>query len=1735
MHVHGAGEVKSTAQRDITCGLDGDFVVEGGRCGQAALEHALDIHVLTTQGHQGAGLQPSTALGQGQAAVSGLDIKSAQACVTPTNHAVDHHVVQAGEHNAPARVAGQQLAGAAGLQADLADAHAGVGAGVDDDVALSLQTALDVQGLLGVDDDVGVAAQGHQLALQHRMAGRAQDHAAAEGLQPAAGAEQHVLRARGAGQGVEFDRGVGTHIARHGDRTGLQRGVANQHLGAALAGVDGGQSHRRGGAWGGTAVGNLSQAQALSAAAIDARQRKGVPTRDQLQAAFKQAHADVVCGHAQRAVDGVLHIGHQGQQVAVAGGVDHRHGDGAALDDGTQVQAQVELDVAAELARGELGKAIGQDFLLPGGQHDGHIARGAELDFAVFAEGAQAGVAAEHHAVVQPRLFQGGGGAGAATAHVDQLARGETFAQVDLALGQDGDDGVTVLVARRAAQQSAQTIAVVGDGTTGHHQAVDFRVAQCIDLDATVFLRGDQAARARQFDAGAVQADAAFNADQLTGAEGAAQLGQAAVAGRGHATQVDLGVGAQDQGGILIDPLHHLHRTAVHLLGHHGPAAGDLAHHADAAHGVDQHRGASRTRGAAQRVQTTGGAHNDTKAVVIGARRREGLHQHMAGGGDGGVHQHLLAGTQGDGRVVLCEGQAAGGVVTPGGHGAMDFHVARSLQQHIGAGCAATHGVHARGGMHIQAGALQRSGAGVAATQVGTVHSHATQQGDAAGHGGFRFPVGEGIGLHQQRGIGPHQVDGAAQDGGVLHLDVQVGVGFQGGQRAGEQEAIAALAGQHMRVAHLQRVHLAVVVGIERVQAEAALGVGAVGHDPAVGRQFAAGAPDHVGVAVVTALAFHKLLAQAVVAGTDFVEDRAGVSVEAAGGQHLGLLGFGEVGVGGAFGRHLDVAPAHVGVGVIGVVAIALGEAQAVATGFGVEEHRAAPAAVAGSGQDHVLLCCGQFGKRQAVDRLGHAAPDQAGLGRVHGVQSGQLGHDSQCRLGTGVDQDGAADPGKAQLGQHHVLLRGAQSFKGGVLGRCGHAAPVDGREVVVGRAETTHHPQLRRCVGVDPMGAQMQRETQCGGDHLLLLRGQLGKVGVGRRRRDRAPVDLVVAVIGQRAMGEALHLLEARCGVVVEEVFDRWNLHQHELVGVGLAGGQGARGDGADVVDEMGDEGALRLGQVRPAGVHIGAGHIVGGDFGAVFPQVARHGVVVKHIAQVLGHHQLLSAAQGGECGVGSRCGHARARPVDQGIAVVGRGALQQGAAHVQAAIGQGTGEHQAVVLGVARTAGHGVASHQGGGEGAGLRVVERGGRAGGHARAIHRRCVDGITQCGRHQVFLRVAERAEAHFVDRAHHQVGQGGFAQAQGGTQDERLQRRRRCAVTRSGAAQAAGGQIGQRQLNGRRVGQLRGAASGHGFNGRTEQEVEIVGAVVGAGLAGLDDQVASGGDRARQAQLFLRAKGQAGTGAAQHGGIALEGGTRDDRAAAEQVHVTVSAQVHHRVGQSGLHRGAAAQGQAGTGVDLDPGRLAHDLDAGGTDHRTAGANVQHTAVVQHLHAAAGGAKEASRLGAHLHIGAVAGAGAHVEVDTLLRNQPAAQVHLLGDVEVQTLRAQTRVGHPQRCLEVQRPDLQQAAVGADGTGHLHIAGDDDFVGAQAQGVGQFGLEVKNANGGVFHIAHDHEGLAAVVANLDFLEAIGQRVEVGHGQGHETGGTCHRLVAPEQRLSSAADAVGLAIGLG
>ena len=297
------------------------------------------------------------------------------------------------------------------------------------------------------------------------------------------------------------------------------------------------------------------------------------------------------------------------------------------------------------------------------------------------------------------------------------------------------------------------------------------------------------------------------------------------------------------------------------------------------------------------------------------------------------------------------------------------------------------------------------------------------------------------------------------------------------------------------------------------------------------------------------------------------------------------------------------------------------------------------------------------------------------------------------------------------QPGHHHLALSRAQRGPAGSLARPGH---------VIRGAGGALRPQ-----GLGQRGV-VQHFAHVFNEHQFLSTTERGKTflrGIGRSDARSLPVH------GRGGQSRPLALEGRACA------------------------------DKFDVVNEARDDGALSLSEVRPAGVHIRAGHVVGQGFGALVPQVARHGVVVKHIAQVLGHDQLLSGRQLSKSGVGCWRRDACACPIDACVAVVGRGAFKQALANIERAVGEFAHKH-VVIARVTHIAGHGVALAQRGGEHTRGSVVE------GSAAPAHRCLVHGIAELGGHLGFLRVCQLAKGFVIgQRLHDQVvhvgqGQGG---------------------------------------------------------------------------------------------------------------------------------------------------------------------------------------------------------------------------------------------------------------------------------------------------------------------------------------------------------------------------------------
>ncbi len=932
-------------------------------------------------------------------------------------------------------------------------------------------------------------------------------------------------------------------------------------------------------------------------------------------------------------------------------------------------------------------------------------------------------VAADDDAFIGPRVGRAGRTRAHAAAHFDALAGDQVAAEADLAIGADADAGIAVEQPRAAAQGQAAAVEVVEHLAAGHHLSVDFRVLRRDHDDAAVGVGGGDARATRHLDADAVAVGAALQADQVVGAEGAADLDEIAVLGLGHATQPELTGGLDVDGGLLARPGDGLGQQHVlvgateglgdHTTGQRHAVVGDIAR------GVDLDQTAGTGGGDTGRGQAGGAANDDAVALVIGTGRGRGGQRHRLGCGQRGVDQDLLTGGHGDGGIGAQPGDAGRTDGAAGDDAAVNLHVLAAGQHDVRTGAG---GIERGGAVYVQADTIGIGAAVGLAQRIGAVQLDATQQRDVAADLGAAFPIGPFVGLDHQVGIRAQQVDVAAHDGIVLAGDDEMRVVLQRGDgAAGQQEAETALTEQHVRIQDVDLVDVAgavgdVVIGVDHVVA------GAVVDHPARGRHHTGRAPVHVGVAVIHALGErrdhalvrvgvrgvdvgglgvaheaglvehaelllggqrlkwqvarvhgadradrggdHRLAARVAVVDADLVAHRGGAvlaagidgvdqsgdqmrrggvagprgvaDVVAVDGDDVALTGHRQRdhvdGVTQQRRRHR--APDDGGVAI--VLALTLFETQAVlllGQCVGVEVHHAIPAAVAEMRQHLVLLRIGESAERGAVGRCADVAPGDVLVLVVTTAALGEIDTDLLAGLGRRVVEHLAIHLGIAQMRHHHRALRGAQLLEAGIVGRRRRSAPVDAAEIEIGRLtdrECGHQTQRAGGIRVVPDAVLVNGIAQGGRHQLLLRRAQAGERGIRRWRADITPMDVGVAVVGDRPLGEAGDQLAAGLGVVVEEILGQLGIvavqvgdHHRLLVGgeVGpfrLDGGTHELHDhGLLIRGQVGERGARRRRQLE-AGAHHGLLRLV--QVG-----VGRAGIR----AQRVGHHGLLRRAQ--------------------------------------------------------------------------------------------------------------------------------------------------------------------------------------------------------------------------------------------------------------------------------------------------------------------------------------------------------------------------------------------------------------------------------------------------------------------------------------------------------------------------
>ena len=1125
-HAHRPQQADGAVQAHVVGGADGQLMVVVGKGGAAAAQHARHVHVAPGQHHRRAGLQPACAFlraGQdGQVATHRGDLQQRQPRAVLADGVADLDIVEAGHDDAAALAQGLEARGAGGAQADLALLHPA--AGVDDDVALGGQVALQRERAVAIDEDVGIGAAGDEVALDGDSAGRAHQHRPAQRLDQAGGGEVDRQRPGGAGAGVHVDAAVRADGAGNGDGAGRRIGAAQVDHRPGLGRVDGIGPRRHGAAGGGRSggrsggghIGDLREAQALGATAGHCGDAQFLVAGEFDAAVVEpRRHPPGQRTGGDQGVD----VGHQDAQAVVAGAAvdgqrQHCFQVGAAvLDD------QPQAGSLAQVAVGKLGKAVGDELLRPHRCQHRQVAAGRQGDAAVLAPGAELHVALDHQAFIGPRVVGGDGMAAAAAAHVDGLAGQQVAAQRDLLVGQDADGRIAAEGVDQAAQVEAGGVVAVDHLATGHQLAHQPGVLRSVDGDQAIGVGHRHHGCAGQAHADVVGIGAARQRDagQRTHARAHFDL-DTGVAERGH-TQVQLAAGGDAHHRVFIRPGNGLGgQPALAVEGLRGLAA--RQHHAaqrDTADRLDLDQAAGVVAGDARGGEAGDGVEDHRHEAVVGARHAGGDQANRLGGGDRVVDQDLLTGGDGDGGIGAEPGDTGVATHAAGDQRTVQFDIDRAGDGDVRPGLLRG---ECRGGVHIDADAVQRRAGSLGA---------ATLQRDVAVHLGLALPVDAAVGPDDQIGAGAQQLDLAAHHHGVVgHVDDEVGVVLQRGDGAGEQKACAALAHQRVRVLHQQPVGHAVVVAVFDIDQVAS---GAVVQQPAP-----SGHVRRVGVAVVDGEAGHQLAA----GGRGGVDvHRAAVTLQPGLFQHQGGLLGGQVGEAGGGGRQVDAAPAD---GVVAVVG-ACGEAQTPALRsrrIGLVEHQPIPAAVALLGQHAVLLVERQVGPGGARSSRHHAAPVERG-GVVVGAGGRPLhqGVDDRQAGTAELDIDLPVDGVVAQLGQHDGALSQAQAFEAGAGGRHGGAAEVDLAQVVGAATfgKAADPARIDGGGGLEEVHAAEALVAQRTGHHVLLRGAEAGECSASRRRTGSAPGDVVVGVVGDEAFAEAGDQLLARRGAVVEEL----------------------------------------------------------------------------------------------------------------------------------------------------------------------------------------------------------------------------------------------------------------------------------------------------------------------------------------------------------------------------------------------------------------------------------------------------------------------------------------------------------------------------------------------------------------------------------------------------------------------
>ena len=630
--LHRAHQANGAVQGDTVAGVDRQLIVVSRGGSAVAAHHAGDVNVLAREQNRRARFEPARRIdGTGedaQVALARTHLQQRQVLAGLADGVANQHVVQTREHDAAARRQALEVRAAVGAQADLTGLLAR--SGVDQDVALRRQIALEEERAGAVDDDVGIGTAGDEIALNRNHAGRVHDHRTAQGLDQAGSLEVDRQATGDAGASVHVDAAVGTDGAGNGDHAGGCIGLAQVDDRAALAGVDGVGARRSLVAAGRATGRDLGKAQTFGATATGERCGKAqleIAGEHQTPVVQTHRHFAVGCrGVSECRIDRLLQIGHQVTQAMVAVGAVSCHTDVGHVVGGTALNGQIEAGCGAQVAVGKLGKAVSHDLLRPGWRQYRHIAAGRQADGTVFLPGAELHVTAHHQAFVGPGVNRGasdgvvGDPVAADTAtHVNGFARQQVAPEADLLVGGDADHRVAGEVAHGTAEVIAGRVVAVDDFATGQHLTLQPGVLRRVDGQHAIGVGHGDNGGARQAHADVVGIGATRELNQGAGPYPGADFNDGTGERQRVDTQVELAAGSQPHGGFFARPVDGFPDQSTRVIEVLGDGTARQHHAAEhhVANGVDCNQATRLVAGPARCGQTGNGIEDDARVVVI--------------------------------------------------------------------------------------------------------------------------------------------------------------------------------------------------------------------------------------------------------------------------------------------------------------------------------------------------------------------------------------------------------------------------------------------------------------------------------------------------------------------------------------------------------------------------------------------------------------------------------------------------------------------------------------------------------------------------------------------------------------------------------------------------------------------------------------------------------------------------------------------------------------------------------------------------------------------------------------------------------------------------------------------------------------------------------------------------------------------------------------------------------------